>query len=93
MVDFLDLKPGQDALTTIQDELGTDNAPDFLRHFWDQVTSFPPEGVTALSKDGTAPSLVEGQEVFWKYAAQIFTALMHFSLAGWSSFVFIWTRC
>ncbi|GAA5909464.1 uncharacterized protein JCM6883_003953 [Sporobolomyces salmoneus] len=28
------------------------------------------------------PTLAEGQRVFWKYSGQIFTALMHFSLAG-----------
>ncbi|GAA6015880.1 hypothetical protein JCM11491_007224 [Sporobolomyces phaffii] len=28
------------------------------------------------------PTLAEGQRVFWKYSGQIFSALMHFSLAG-----------
>lgn len=28
------------------------------------------------------PTLAEGQRVFWKYSGPIFTALMHFSLAG-----------
>lgn len=29
-----------------------------------------------------APTLAEGQAVFWRYSGQIFTALLHFSLAG-----------
>lgn len=28
------------------------------------------------------PILSEGQAVFWRYSAQIFSALLHFSLAG-----------
>jgi hypothetical protein len=28
------------------------------------------------------PSLAQGQAVFWRYSAQVFTALLHFSLAG-----------
>lgn len=32
--------------------------------------------------DRREPSLEEGQAVFWRYSGGIFTALMHFSLAG-----------
>ncbi|GAA6058815.1 hypothetical protein JCM10212_001931 [Sporobolomyces blumeae] len=32
--------------------------------------------------EGNAPTLAEGQRVFWQYSGQIFVALMHFSLAG-----------
>ncbi|BGP23550.1 transmembrane protein [Rhodotorula toruloides] len=31
---------------------------------------------------GSAPTLAEGQAVFWKYSAQIYSSLAHFSLAG-----------
>lgn len=36
----------------------------------------------AFEDTAPEPTLAEGQRVFWKYSGQIFTALMHFSLAG-----------
>ncbi|GAA5975680.1 hypothetical protein JCM5350_002690 [Sporobolomyces pararoseus] len=36
----------------------------------------------AFEETSAEPTLAEGQRVFWKYSGQIFTALMHFSLAG-----------
>ncbi|KAJ3005313.1 hypothetical protein HKX48_000758, partial [Thoreauomyces humboldtii] len=42
----------------------------------------PTMGKTPAAVEGLPPSLQEGQAVFWRYSAQIFAALMHFSLAG-----------
>ncbi|GAA5882082.1 hypothetical protein JCM1840_007546 [Sporobolomyces johnsonii] len=68
---------------------------DVVWRFWDEMGREPPEGVSGLrgndkramplrafGKEGAEPDLAEGQRVFWKYSAQIFAALMHFSLAG-----------
>lgn len=68
-----------------------------LRPAWqahEQISREPPEGITALDQDKTAipaiascnrrpaPTVAEGQAVFWRYSSQIFSALLHFSLAG-----------
>ncbi|GAA6034397.1 hypothetical protein JCM8097_002705 [Rhodosporidiobolus ruineniae] len=70
---------------------------DVVARFWDEMARDPPAEVTAARGEGKArrytpleafeeaedePSLAEGQRVFWRYSGQIFTALMHFSLAG-----------
>ncbi|GAA5852670.1 hypothetical protein JCM8547_002584 [Rhodosporidiobolus lusitaniae] len=69
---------------------------DPVAKLWEEMASLPP-GVLDASGGGKekrftpleafedAPadiSLAEGQRVFWKYSSSIFTALMHFSLAG-----------
>ncbi|GAA5828371.1 hypothetical protein JCM11251_006217 [Rhodosporidiobolus azoricus] len=69
---------------------------DVVARFWDEMAQDPPGAVNA-SGDGkhrrykpleafedasVNPTLAEGQRVFWRYSGQIFTALMHFSLAG-----------
>lgn len=105
VVNFLQLKPGQDGLAAIQDHLATVSEPNAsVVAFWAAVNTEPPVGVTAfvgpvdkgqvrckeectpmqamrVNNRVAAPSLSEGQAVFWRYSAQIFTALMHFSLA------------
>lgn len=60
----------------------------------DQISCEPPEEITALDENKTAtpaitscnrrpaPTVAEGQAVFWRYSSQIFSALLHFSLAG-----------
>lgn len=110
VVDYLDLKHGQDALAAIEAELAKSEPESCVRDFWADVNRDPPAGVSAyVDKDGGAeksqslkgrpeeamsrndrfgeggrrePSLEEGQAVFWRYSGGIFTALMHFSLAG-----------
>lgn len=114
LVAHLDLKPGQDAYTAVQQQLALDEVPEPVQAFWDDVYRYPPEGIDGrvevekpdgtMSDDATAleealsrnerdgvdektgrkrePSLAEGQAVFWRYSGGIFTALMHFSLAG-----------
>lgn len=129
-VDFLELKPAQDAFKAIQDHFelaekeGTSPA-EAVRRFWDHAHSeVPPEvsGFVQVDKNVDSrgdvnetygrsatpdvaikrsdrygrlgsgkrhiphghrpPCLEEGQAVFWRYSGHIFTALMHFSLAG-----------
>ncbi|GAA5911167.1 hypothetical protein JCM6882_006596 [Rhodosporidiobolus microsporus] len=70
---------------------------DVVARFWDEMAQDPPGKVSACEGEGKErrytpleafeeappkPSLAEGQRVFWRYSGQIFTALMHFSLAG-----------
>nr|XP_031858553.1 uncharacterized protein CI109_006076 [Kwoniella shandongensis]KAA5525625.1 hypothetical protein CI109_006076 [Kwoniella shandongensis] len=65
--------------------------------FWNQISKSPPEPLSAfLESDDDAtpsdairscnrhlpPSVAAGQAVFWRYSAQILSALMHFSLAA-----------
>ncbi|KAK4053528.1 hypothetical protein OIV83_001696 [Microbotryomycetes sp. JL201] len=112
VVDFLNLKPGQDALEAIERHLRRSSGEsgtateDTVQRFWKQMMNEPPPELgfeNPLYKDYQArgtpdeamrrndrwgqtsqlgPSLEEGQAVFWRYAGSIFTALMHFSLAG-----------
>ncbi|GAA5949922.1 hypothetical protein JCM21900_005524 [Sporobolomyces salmonicolor] len=68
---------------------------DVVWRFWEEMGKEPPEEVSGLrgkdrratplrafEQESAEPNLAEGQRVFWKYSAQIFMALMHFSLAG-----------
>lgn len=108
VVDFLQLKFGQDAYTTLLDQLALPVVEPCIQAFWDDVNREPPVGVTAFPvrnedsdskgargvEDGRPdeamrnnnrypePTLAEGQAVFWRYSGQIFTSLLHFSLAG-----------
>lgn len=59
-----------------------------------QIAGAPPEGVSAFDNlyaatpaiytpnRRPAASVSEGQAVFWRYSSQIFSALLHYSLAG-----------
>ncbi|GAA6014208.1 hypothetical protein JCM10207_006132 [Rhodosporidiobolus poonsookiae] len=81
-----------------EDEWAKRREEDAVYRLWCEMARDPPAGVTAcedaqseekrytpleaFEPAGDAPSLAEGQRVFWRYSGQIFTALMHFSLAG-----------
>lgn len=111
VVDYLDLRPGQDALAAIEKEVQEkgEEAEPCVRAFWEEVSRDPPREVSGFvdvtgegkgaaeergrpegamlrnerfGVGGRSPSLEEGQAVFWRYSGGIFTALMHFSLAG-----------
>lgn len=121
VVNFLDLKAGQDALSAIKLELQKEQPEQCIVEFWKDVNRDPPEGLSGyvdsatagiapepgrnemsekshmdekgrpdgamrrnerFGRDGQQPSLEEGQAVFWRYSGGIFSALMHFSLAG-----------
>ncbi|KAK4058532.1 hypothetical protein OIO90_000694 [Microbotryomycetes sp. JL221] len=114
VVDMLELKPGQDALSAIEAHLARSRdgkrdggKRDCVDEFWQYVTQEPPsalgfsqinyknyssrgrpdEAMHRNDRSGKSsplgqPCLEEGQAVFWRYAGSIFTALMHFSLAG-----------
>lgn len=124
LVDFLALKPGQDALKAIEDHFAeaeqqgreparqvaafwrearaevppevsgfvqgahaTDSKDDGGAHGGDGygTRATPDEAIARndrFGRDGRAPSLEEGQAVFWRYSGHIFQALSHFSLAG-----------
>lgn len=107
LVEYLNLRPGQDAYVALQDALSHDQIDPRVIEFWDAVNCEPPDGITALppleqdggkrvgledfspsyvladaARSSGAPTLAEGQAVFFRYSAQIFNGLMYFSLAG-----------
>lgn len=107
VVEYLQLKPGVDALQAIENHLAsTETKSQAVVDFWAAVNMEPPQEVSAFStllgedrkERGTeectpgeamernerrpAPTLAEGQAVFWRYSSSIFGALLHFSLAG-----------
>ncbi|KAK8858904.1 hypothetical protein IAR55_003135 [Kwoniella newhampshirensis] len=68
-----------------------------VKTFWDQISQPPPASLSAYPDDSNEatpieairscsrrlpPSVAAGQAVFWRYSAQILSALMHFSLAA-----------
>lgn len=83
VVEFLDLKAGQDGFAALEVEMGKESVEPCVATFWEEVNCEPPVGVSAFGEGkGEEGELERGQRVFWKYSGPIFTALLHFSLAG-----------
>ncbi|KAL8276559.1 hypothetical protein RQP46_011049 [Phenoliferia psychrophenolica] len=76
---------GVDLLKAVKD--AAEGGDESCRAFWEQAIEGPEMG--RGGKEGREDRIAEewkmireGQDVFWRYSTQIFSALMHFSLAG-----------
>ncbi|KAM0754339.1 hypothetical protein T439DRAFT_309154 [Meredithblackwellia eburnea MCA 4105] len=83
VVEALDLGPGRDGLKAVLEEVEKEDGDESAKALWRSMS----EGRNDVPNKGQSAEeyrqlLMEGQDVFWRYSAQFFGALMHFSLAG-----------
>ncbi|KAK4688204.1 hypothetical protein P7C73_g1904, partial [Tremellales sp. Uapishka_1] len=86
--------PGQDGLQILLHHLEKpeDQQATCVQAFWKEISQPPPgpisafptssEAASRIRLDQIAPTVANGQAVFWRYSAPIFSALLHYSLAA-----------